>query len=539
MLSVLLTALLGASSSTLSVLRHSEGAVTARMAAESLLAKATLELRSREDYGIAGESMSFLPEKSDSGTAVLTFDASRAEQLGIPVSVNNLSNSESRPGPHGEVVPARTARLYAMGRYEQESRIVVLDLHIPPYPYAVATEGTFASMGDLTLSGISPDTGDEIPGHLVANSDLATSVVLGPRSIISGDLVSAGGINLNGDGIEVKGQVRPFEEPAPVPSIPLESLDPRLLAAGGDPANLDTSFYRDARMEGKILRDGDLMLGGDTVLDGALLYVDGNLQVSGTLAGRGAIVCTGDVSIDGTQSLAADNEMALLAGGSLSLSGRGVDSSRLEGLIYCEGDVLVRDSTIQGTLISKANGSTIPQVIMERVNLVEDPSHAHFSIDVSGQPEPQYFLAFREDGHHDPKSSGEDPTDPGHSGKGKSVIFMGLAAKPDGSFLVFPPGGANPVSASGTDTLVDAISTELGKLYGQKAAKHIEGCGELKRLRSEAEALQLAVSQAPAGAATGDLELNIDPMRFLKYGERIKVRSIRVLPSGKAGTHAF
>jgi cytoskeletal protein CcmA (bactofilin family) len=526
-LAILLTSLLGANSSTLAVLRHSEGAQTARMAAESLLARGMYELRQKPTYGMTGETLRFTPELADSGSAVLTFDSNEALQLKIPVSVNNLSNSESRPGAKGEIVPARTARLYAFGRYGDETRTVVLDLHIPPYPYAVATAGTFASMGDLSLSGISPDTGDEVPGHLVANSDSSAAVMLGPRTEISGDVVSAGGINLNGDEIEVKGQLRPFEEPVEIPRIPLDSFDPRNLETGGDPVNLDTSFYRDATLEGKVLRVGDLLLGGQVTLDGALVYVEGNLQISGTLGGRGAIVCTGDVTIDGTQSLAADNELALLTGGNLTLVGHGVDTSRLEGLIYCEGDVTVRDSTIQGTLVSQANGSTIPNVVMERVDLVEDPSHSDLSIDVD-PTKPQFYMVFKNDGHYEPGSSAAELSDV-DTKKGKNSIVLGLAATGRGELLVFPPSGGLPVRAASIDGLVPILEDQLVSLLGPKGAKHLDKDKELLDMAAQL----IEAAQADDSEPSSDsLKLDIDPMRFLKFGERIKIRSIRVLESG-------
>lgn len=524
-LAVLMTALIGANSSTLAVIRHSEGASIARAAAESLIAQGIYEIRDREGFGLTGQSLHFRPETEASGSAVLTFDALEALRLQIPLSVNNLSGDESRPGANGEVIPARTARLFAKGTFGSESRTVVLDLHIPPFPYAVTTDGTFVSQGDLTLTGISPESGEQIPGHLMANSDSTTSISLGSRTEISGDVVSAGGVILDGDEIVVKGEVKNFQQPTAVPKIPLQDFDPRSLSAGGEHTSADTSFYRDTTFEGKVLRDGDLYLGGTTRLDGALLYVDGNLQIAGTISGRGAIVCTGNVSMEGIQNLAADNEMAVLVGGSLSLQGRGVQSSKLEGLIYCEGDVTVRDSTIQGTLISHANGSTIPSVIMERAALVYDPSQAELSvgIEVPGN-EADYTLEF--DG------TNSDYVKQDERGKrqseGKPVIYVGVKILPGEIYRFFPPFGGPPVDMSNlgnvNQQMEDFMKPRLGNGIQMNNADYLR-----TDLRKVLEGKLGSNSEGGNASEGGSFELEIDPMRFLKYGERIKIRSIRVL----------
>lgn len=515
--------------------------MTARMAAESLLARGVLELRQRESYGQTGETLSFRPNSVESGTAVLTFNTTEAKRQGVPVSVNNLGSDESRPGADGDVIPARTARVYALGTYQNERRLVAIDLHIPPYPYAVATDGTFASLGDLTLTGLSPETGKEVPGHLVANSESATSVMLGANTEIAGDVISAGGINLHGDNIVVKGQVRAFEAPTATPKVPLRDYDPRTLDTGSGYSTMGTSYYRDTAIEGKVLRVGDLQLAGNISLDGALLYVDGNLEISGALAGRGAIICTGDVEINGTQSLSADNELALLAGGSLSMQGQGINSSRLEGLIYSEGDVTVRDSTIQGTLISHANGTTSPSVVMERAALIHDPNNSSFSVDLKGDPTPSRYLFVREDGEMNKLSATSN------TGLGSEYISVGIAPNLGGGYLLFPTGGGQPVELTSVDEMMSYLYSQLQKELGNgpkfsKAASRLDPTTPLRnrdgwyQKNYDGIVATLGSLTDPKGAngssGSNGFQLNIDPMKFLKYGERIKLRSIRVLPQG-------
>jgi hypothetical protein len=526
-LALLLTTLIGANSSTLAVTRHSEGASIARAAAESALARGIFEVRDQESFGLLGESLHFQPDIEASGTAVVTFDTVEASRLEMPVSVNNLASDESKPGVNGEVIPARTARLFAKGSFGSESRTVALDLHIPPFPHAVATDGTFLSLGDLTLSGVSPESGEQIPGHLVANSGSTTSISLGSRTEISGDVISAGGVILGGDDIVVKGEVKNFEQPTAVPKIDLRDFDPRAIEAGGDHTTANTSFYRDTTFEGKVLREGDLYLGGTTELNGALLYVDGNLQISGDIRGRGAIVCTGNVVVDGIQNLAADNEMAILVGGSLSLQGRGVQSSRLEGLIYCEGDVTVRDSTIQGTLISHSNGSTIPSVIMERAALVYDPSQTELSVGIEGASnEADYTLEF--DGVNSDYVKQDERGK--RQSEGKPVFYVGVKILPGGAYRFFPPFGGPPVDLANLGN----VNKQMEEFFKPRLGNGIQ-MNNADYLRTDLKKVQegkLGGYSGGGGTEGQSFELEIDPMRFLKYGERIKIRSIRVLDSG-------
>lgn len=379
LMATLLTVLLGANSSTLAVVRHSEGSLLAQSAAESLVARAIYELRHNPEFGCdLSTRLSFVSETADCGKAVLSFDPVEASELGIPVSVNNLSNPESALDAEGDLVPARTARVRAVGTFGKERRTVVMDLHIPPYPYAVATEGSFESTGELSLTGLSPEGGDPIPAHLMANSVSSESLVVGANTHISGDLVSAGGILTQGDNIVVEGEVRPNSSPVEVPLIDVREFDPRRTVGSGALTDLSSSFYRDPTMEGKVVREGNLQLSGQVSLDGALLFVDGDLEIAGELRGRGAIVTTGSMVVNGTQTLTTDNELALLAGGDLSIEGHGVERSKLEGLIYSEGNVEVRDSTIQGTLISQSDGGTTPRVVMERASMIYDPEAVTF-----------------------------------------------------------------------------------------------------------------------------------------------------------------
>ena len=324
---MLLTVLMGANSSALSVVRHSEGTLLARSAAESAVSRAIYQLKKDPSFGLHGERIDFQPSEGKE-RAFIVFDEAQAQDMGFPRSWNNLNNAESISDENGDVIPARTVRLVARGTHLHEHRTLVVDLHIPPFPYAVATQGTFESMGDLTLTGVSPLTGSEVPGHLLANSTGQNSLTLGPKTFVSGDLIAAGKITLPESEVEIGGEVRPYSSQSEIPRIDLGVYDPRTMANSGQRTELNRNFYRNASIQGKVVRDGNLQLSGETTLDGALLFVDGDLEIAGQITGRGALICTGTLSIRGTQSFLTDNELALLTGGNLSILGNGVDRSK-------------------------------------------------------------------------------------------------------------------------------------------------------------------------------------------------------------------
>lgn len=572
-LAVLLTVLVGANLSTLSVVRHSEGTVIARGAAESALARAIYEIKSNPAFGKNGESITFRPQPADRELADIQFDPASAEEAGVPASINNLDNAESVPDGMGGVVPARTVRLFSVGRYGDDHRTVMLDLHIPPYPYAVATEGTFESLGDLSLTGLSPDTGEKVPGDIATNGTGSTSLKLGPRTEISGDAISEGGIDVSSDSVTIDGEVKPYSKHSDIPRIQLTDFDPRKMTAGGDTTNLTSSFYRDPNLQGKVLRDGDLMMSGQIKLDGALLYVEGNVELSGTIFGRGAIVATGSISISGTQSLTTDNELAILCGQDLSILGNGVDSSKIEGLIYSEGNVEVRNSTIQGTLISQSNGGTTPRVVMEKTNMLYDPNATQFSTTLHQQSNVVNqisYLTFSGDGRLQPQTQAPTPTTPSQPNSKLTVqssnkvsansvllansisssvtlldpaptITVGVSLQGDGTFTVYPANGAAPL----TGLTEKEAWLQIGfQVVAQMP--NFQGLAQEQQFMatwptaSRAVLQQLQDLEAQAAAAgtsdTFSATVEIDPMKFLKYGEEMRVRGVRVLETGNGST---
>ena len=533
--SIFLCVLIGANSSTLSVMRRNEGAVLARSAAESVLSKAIMELRQNPNYGQNGETLTFNRGRND-GLAYLSFGDGTFGERKVPRSVNNLDNAENVRSADGELIPARTVRLVAQGRFGTQTRTVAIDLHVPPYPYAVATEGTFESGGDLSLTGISPETGEEVPGHLVTNGDTGTALCLGPNTNVSGDLISVGGIVLANSEISVDGEVRPYSKSQNIPRIDIRQYDPRLLESSIGLSEVDTSFLNSPSFQGMVLRDGDLLLSGDVMLDGCLLFVDGDLEMSGTLQGRGALVCTGRVAMSGVQNVVTDNEIAMLVGGDLWVRGSGVNTSKLQGLIYTEGDVDIQNTTIQGALLSQSNGTDTPSVTMRKAAVLHDPALTKFSSSIGFQDLNQQnsvLIALDDEGLFVPGSSSRGSGD-------DSPYCVSVEIAEDGKYRVSAreEAGIPPrLVTSKIEALIEIGSIallEMPELVESEFWDLENGSigAETGKIGSHLTALKSRVLDSGASSIESSLrayELEIDPMKFLRYGEEMRIRTIRVL----------
>lgn len=369
----------------------------------------------------------------------------------------------------------------------------------------------------------------------MANSTGERALTLGPQSYVSGDLIAGGQITLANSEVEIGGEVRPYSSPSQIPRIDLAFYDPRSSGNSSTRTELSLSYYRNASLQGKVLRDGNLQLGGVTTLDGALLFVDGNLDIVGTITGRGALICTGHLSIGGTQSFLTDNELALLAGADLSILGNGVDKSKIEGLIYAEGDVEVRNSTVQGTLISQANGGTIPRVVLERSAVVYSPEAMRFRVNLNSSPtqSPTNYLVFSNAGHF---NQGQTKKDAGSTNK----VAVGISAGESGSgFYVF---SSDETSAEFAGSITDAerllglrVASELGMDLPPGESPWSGSKGNRTNLLDALQAVladsqvKITTSQEKTATSGAEAIVEIDPMRFLKYGDAVRVRSVRML----------
>jgi hypothetical protein len=118
---------------------------------------------------------------------------------------------------------------------------------------------------------------------------------------------------------------------------------------------------------------------GPLKLEEAILYVNGDLRVDGQLSGKGALFVRGNVVVEST-SLGALDEVALIAGGSLRVSGSGQNRSKLVGLLVSCGDLSLSDVTVVGAVV--CTGDSTRTLTMENVNVFGSPKGLQFEFAV-------------------------------------------------------------------------------------------------------------------------------------------------------------
>ncbi len=181
---------------------------------------------------LAGETITVThSEAPDGAVGLLAFSPTEANSLGLPYSVNNLRGAGSVVGVGHRVVPAAAAHLVGVGRCRGVEKRVECILHVPPFPYAIASSVPIRSVGSLTIAGVT-DPGDmlevvangtsdpkAVPADLVTNATSAQALVLGGDTVVTGDAQSSGGVELDPDGTKILGEVRTYADPAAIPRI--------------------------------------------------------------------------------------------------------------------------------------------------------------------------------------------------------------------------------------------------------------------------------------------------------------------------------
>lgn len=382
-------------------------AARARDLARAVTALAIERIQSDPTFGTeAGQerTLTVAFAEDPAGDGWLSFDQDEATLLGRATSLNNLAGASSVTAPDGRVVPAEGVYLVAVGTFRGVSRRVVTMLHVPAFPYAAASDGPIISQGNLLVGAVEEDAPapgtpeDLLPANLLSNAPGDGSMVLGPDSTITGDLLAAGAIEL--DGTEVLGQVLPHADPQPLPRIALDDYDP--LLTGQAFSALEGSYSspdRPLMFSGVLRRQGDVVIEADVDLRGAVLFVDGNVTIRGGLEGRGLLASTGSLTVERHTDMQAGDQLALLVGGKVDLRGRGRHSSTLRGLVYSEGGLEARQLTLRGTLISNrgeaAEGS---QVQLEQAALLRDDTLTRVAVDITKPPSPTPCVYLLEDG---------------------------------------------------------------------------------------------------------------------------------------------
>ncbi len=311
---------------------------------------------------------------------ILTFQ----RNLGVPFSTNNFLG-DSRQGWERQL-PDQTIHLLGVGEAAGVRRTVEVVLHIPSFPVAMACDGPVTVKNSLISSFTTddeddggrpwtPGSGFDLseedlgPGHLISNSELSEACVLDPRTRVTGDVQAFGGVRVNGARIE--GEVRsPWSQKAPLPRFDLERFDPKI----NENTHYESLTAPGAHLSliGNVRHQGDLIVSGSIELDNAFLYVDGDLVVRGPLRGVGAVAVLGKVSFEGAVNLESNEQVAVLSGGGISLSGDHPDRSLFQGLLYTKGPFEASKVTVLGGFMVDDGASTVIEdcnILYSNVNI--------------------------------------------------------------------------------------------------------------------------------------------------------------------------
>ncbi|MBI3929336.1 MAG: hypothetical protein HY319_27565 [Armatimonadetes bacterium] len=331
----------------------------------------------------------------------LTFNEPKAEEWEIPLSTNHLAGTAATEVSGGRSLPPGTVHLVAVGRCGGTVRTVEAVFRTGLFPQAIVFSGPLRSSGDLTVAAYDPlsQNQSQQPADVVSNGAGPGAVTLGPNTLVTGDVQTAGSAALDA-GARVQGEVREDQPAVQIPRLDLARFDPQ--AAGVGYEALADATYDDAPtvIAGAARSDHDLTVLGDLQLDGGLLYVDGDLQIQGGLVGRGFVVTTGNLEVVGGAELDAANNLALLSGGEIALRGTGQESSYVQGLIYSRGSLRAEQLTVVGALVM--DGTAAETADISRSRIWHDPRAAQVEIGTaSSAVDPRMYFwmpDFRNDG---------------------------------------------------------------------------------------------------------------------------------------------
>lgn len=345
---------------------------SARNAAEAAVNLALAELLENPSFGKAKELVQWT---SPDGLALgnVTFDREKADY-----STNSLDQDVPTEGSQG-MLPAQSVQLVGRGFQAGIETRVVVTLHVPPYPYALASSGVFESGGSMlvarlpsganpTLVGQNPpDLSKLDPGNMASRSNADRAVALATGDKILGDVEAVGGIERGP--AEVRGEVRPHDEVAELPKLDLDdfqppadltvTLYPSEVAARTTPLQLDGFYKSDA-----------LIVNSGMEMKSGVLFVNGDLKVNGPIQGKGAIFVRGKVELYGGAQLSADNQVALVSTGPVTMVGSGL-SSNFQGLVYTEGGLTADRMSVTGAMV--ANSATAGDVRLTQAAAVSMP----------------------------------------------------------------------------------------------------------------------------------------------------------------------
>ena len=336
----------------------------ARNAAESVLALALEKVLADDTFSEGGH----LELELLQGIGRLSFDSTQAASWSIPKSVSNLDSETAIEGWKDKPLPKGSVQLVAVGESNGFQRKVEMVVQVPRFPYAIVSSGPIHSNGNLILGGVDSvedalsglESEDMHPADLCSNAP-GEAVNLKGRVEISGNIQAVGSIQVDSNAV-IRGELRGGSDPVTLRTVDLQSIRPQTSEPLGSPISpkLEGFYHWDAP---------ELMITGGLELNEGVLYVNGDLQIFGGVRGKGAILANGSVTVHGGASLAASNDMAIVAKGDVNLLGNSQKGSFYQGVVYTEGDFLAQNVTILGTFIANRERSSVDPG--SRVSLVD------------------------------------------------------------------------------------------------------------------------------------------------------------------------
>ena len=313
------------------------------------------------------------------GEGLLTFSSS----WGIPLSLDNLDGDASVPGLFGRPLPPYSTQLVVVGRCHGVERTVLAMVHLPMFPYALASQGRLHSPGTLLVGRLDRPFDTNSP-RWPASVRSNERIVLEGDSHVFGDAIAGGDIVAPADSID--GRTRPHEQAESFNRIDLrQRYDPAVL---GRPYNNLAATIPGQTLSGLNRCNTDLWVNGDLILKNSLVFVRGNLKVTGTTKGTGIIVTTGDLILYGQGNLVGISRMGLMAGGQIVMVGQNRYRSIVRGTLYAEGGIDLRQVAVHGVVINLSD----QLARFDDVALYYDEAAAHQSLFLGGDGDNQFTL---------------------------------------------------------------------------------------------------------------------------------------------------
>lgn len=369
--------------------KHLHRQSTARLTAEAALATAISQLVNDSTFGQNPTTPPVTVEYEDSRAIVFFTPPSEELQRKYGVdperdrSLNLFGKDTSAALPSDARYQVYAGQIHLVAVAECQGTFLRkrARLTLPPFPFCIASSGSFSTSGSLLLGSVKPgldvrgqfSEDDLLPAEVVANGTSTEALVLQGEALIVGNATTPA------PSAEVSptvrflrgGQARTGAKAESLPIVDLARYDP---ASRSGVQTVPEAHYPNLKaVEGLSRRSGSVTFAQGLRLNG-LLYVDGDVVIeSGGLTGSGALVCTGKVTIRGGSDFVADSRCAVVAGGDVALSGTGRDSSYYQGLLYSAGSggISVEGVTLLGAAVASAPGGA--RVAVKDARVVYDP----------------------------------------------------------------------------------------------------------------------------------------------------------------------